>query len=153
MKRIYDGKTYNTDTSEKIAQMESEEAVFQSDPIEWEDTLFQTRGGAFFVVQKKTWTDRDKKGELGRREKFMFQPMTETEAHDFIMRVGAQVFHNPFEDPPEAENDEERGATVFVRTSTDFKHRIDRAAEKAGLSTNAWALRCFKNCLKGAAAA
>jgi hypothetical protein len=153
MKRIVNGRTFNTDTSERIAQKQFEEPVFQSDPIEWEDTLYETRGGAFFVVHKKTWTDKDENDEWVRREKFTFEPMTETEAHNFIMRGETEVFHNPFEDPPEAEDDEERGATVFVRVSADFKQRIDKAAEKAGLSTNAWALRCFEKCLKGAAAA
>ena len=54
MKRIVDGKTYNTDTATKIAgaRIESGDEDFTN------LTLYVTRGGAFFIHEFERLTDR-----------------------------------------------------------------------------------------------
>src|SRR4029077_5733190 len=48
MKRIIDGVTYNTDTSTRLAQSEYE-TEYSHEEKSCIGTLYQTRGGAFFV--------------------------------------------------------------------------------------------------------
>lgn len=58
-----------------------------------------------------------------------------------------QVFNNPFGDPPEAEEEAEKGSTVYVRVPPSLKRNIDQAAGTAELSTNIWAMKCMERCL------
>jgi predicted HicB family RNase H-like nuclease len=50
--------------------------------------------------------------------------------------------------PPEANSETERGSTIYVRVSDEFKRQIDQAAKGATVSANTWVRRCFEECLK-----
>jgi hypothetical protein len=54
-----------------------------------------------------------------------------------------EVFLNPFE---EKMTEDETEGTVYVRMPANLKRRIEVLAESAGLSANAWAIRCFEQC-------
>jgi hypothetical protein len=145
MKRIVDGVTYNTATSTRLAQ-----SVWKDDDNdEITGTLYQTRGGAFFVhltALKKVWIER--LGETEERDWNRIVPMSGSEAHEWIMTGEVDVFSNPFEDPPEATAETEPGATIYVRVPAVLKQRVDRVAAKSMLSGNAWTMRCIEKCME-----
>jgi HicB family len=141
VKRIIDGVTYNTDTSTRLANSEYE-ADYNHQDRPCQGTLYQTRGGAFFVWETiDLGIDAD--GDAITRERF--KALSAKEAESWIMTGDVEVFHNPFGEPPEAEA--EPGATIYLRVPAALKKRVDAAATKASLSANSWAIRCLENCL------
>jgi len=48
---------------------------------------------------------------------------------------------------PEAAAEAEPGATIYLRVPATLKHRVDTAASDAGMSSNAWVMRCIEGCL------
>ncbi len=58
-----------------------------------------------------------------------------------------EVFHNPFEEPPEAEAESEPSATIYVRVPVSLKRRLEQAAVAEKLSGNSWSIRCIERCL------
>jgi predicted HicB family RNase H-like nuclease len=73
--------------------------------------------------------------------------MSGDEAHKWMLEGDTEVIDNPFEDPPEAEQEVEPGSTVYVRVPPSLKRAIDQAAGVAKLSVNAWAMKCLERCL------
>jgi predicted HicB family RNase H-like nuclease len=84
------------------------------------------------------------------RDKMEFAPMSPERAQAWLLEGDVEVFSNPFEDPPEAEAEEETAATVYTRMTSSLKRDVDAAAEKAGVSVNVWMTRCVEQCLKRA---
>ena len=76
-----------------------------------------------------------------------FVALSEAEAQKWIMTGEVEIFHNPFEEPPEATAETEASATAYVRLPASLKMRMDQAAAAAGKSFNAWATQCFEACL------
>jgi predicted HicB family RNase H-like nuclease len=70
--------------------------------------------------------------------------MSPQDAHKWLMTGDdIEVFHNPFEDPPEAE----AGGTIYLRVSAVLKRNVEGAAGKAGMSVSAWVTQCVEGCL------
>lgn len=154
MKRIIEGVTYNTETSTVIAKAEYETGGGSGEIIE---TLYQTRGGAFFVHQKTTtsvWSERDQTYTAKTKNEFI--PMSAERAQEWLITGDAEVYSNPFGDPPEASAMDapnvvairDTGATIYMRVPTSLKRRVDDAAKDQGLSGNVWAMRCVEKCLE-----
>jgi hypothetical protein len=151
MKRIVNGVTYNTDTSTALARMTWEKDGRHNQASRGIDTLYQTRGGAFFIDEEETllsWNERA--GEHEEATANTFLPLSADDAHKWMMEGDIEVFHNPFGDPPEAAAEPESGATIYLRVPASLKQRVDDAAKEAGLSGNVWAMRCVENCLEEA---
>ncbi|MGJ0426982.1 hypothetical protein [Methylocystis sp.] len=144
MKRIIDGVTYNTDTSTLLAKSEySTEYNHVEYPCE--GRLYQTRGGAFFVHEV---IDLGYDRELDERViKYKAEAFSAEKAQKWIMSGDTEVFHNPFEDPPEAQAEAEPSATIYVRVPASLKQRLEHAASAEKLSGNSWAIRCIEQCL------
>lgn len=148
MKRIVDGVTYNTATSTALARKEWKND-FES--MSGTMTLYQTRGGAFFVHDdyvKFVWVERD--GEQVEKSLHEFEPMNAAQAQKWMMEGEVEVFHNPFGDPPEATAEPEPAATLYVRAPATLKKRVDEAAREDKVSANVWAMRCVERCLRDA---
>lgn len=144
MKRIIDGVTYNTDTSTRLARSEYE-SEYNHRPCQCIGTMYQTRGGAYFEVQALHlgWDD-----ELQQEDyKYKFDTYTADQVRSWLLSGEVEVFHNPFDEPPEAEAEVETGATMYVRMPNSLKQRIEAAAKSEGLSGNSWTMRCAENCL------
>lgn len=144
MKRIIDGVTYNTLTATELGRME-----WADDNGDHTESLYQTRGGAFFTVHFATaqvWVERH--AQMEERERVEFNPLSAEEAQKWMMGTvfEVEVFHNPFEDPPEAVAESELGATIYLRVPASLKQRVDEAAKTAGVSANTWAMRCLERC-------
>lgn len=143
MKRIIDGMTYNTDTSTRIA-----EAKWEHDDEIHTGVLYQTLGGAFFVddeIAKQVWNQHDEQHE--ERVEHTFEPMSQEDAHKWMLDGEVEVFNNPFDDPPEATAEAEPGATIYIRAPASLKRRVDDAARASKVSGNVWAMRCVEQCL------
>jgi hypothetical protein len=72
--------------------------------------------------------------------------MTADEAQKWLMESKAEIYHNPFGDPPEAAAETVPAASIYLRIPAVLKEQIDAAAKASGQSTNAWAIRCFERC-------
>jgi hypothetical protein len=145
MKRIVNGVTYNTDTATKIARSE-----WAPDDGPTVGILYQTRGGAFFVhrrIQKEQWNELSHEAEQTTVD--VFDPMSAERAHAWILEGEVEVFHNPFDDPPEAAAEAEPGATIYIRVPASLKRRVDEAAADEKVSGNVWAMRCVERCVDG----
>jgi len=146
MKRIIQGVTYNTDTATKVAT-----ASWEGDDGDKFGTLYQTRGGAFFVDTETTvWTQDEDYGPLEKRVNHEVEPMTRDEAHQWVLDGEVEVLADIFPDPPEATTEEEEDwivtTTVYLRIPSILKGRIEAAAREANQSLNVWAIRCLENC-------
>jgi hypothetical protein len=78
--------------------------------------LYQTRGGAFFIVEEITVDE----GMI--ITKFRFSKCSEEAARHWITTGEVEVFLNPFED--KVTEDETEG-TVYVRMPANLKRRIE----------------------------
>jgi predicted HicB family RNase H-like nuclease len=145
MKRIVNGVTYNTETSTVLARISYE----SDDDIQWDETLYQTRGGAFFVDEQSTrkiWNERDQRREIKVTNNFV--PKSAEEAHKWIMQEdNVEILRNPFDDRPEATAETEPGATIYVRVPASLKRSVEEAAKDNSVSGNVWAMRCIEQCL------
>jgi hypothetical protein len=84
-----------------------------------------------------------------KESKDEFVPLTPARANNWILEGDVEIFHNPFDDPPEAAAEGEPGATIYIRVPVSLKQRVEAAAAKDKLSGNAWVMRCVEKCLKG----
>jgi hypothetical protein len=116
MKRIVNGVTYNTDTATRLAQNHWTEPGWEPGSV---DTifgvLFQTRGGAFFAAKKITrieWDERERREVQKISEEL--EPLSPASANAWLLRGDVEVFHNPFEDPPEATAEAEPGSSILI---------------------------------------
>jgi hypothetical protein len=138
MKRIIEGKTYNTETSAVVAQYEYTDET----DGEVEAKVYINNGGALFIVHR--WEDDG-------ASKYYFEPTTRERvaalmAKKFIRNF--EIFDEmALESPPEAEAEEEPAATVYTRVPAPLKDRVDEAASEAKLSVNSYMLRCMEQCL------
>jgi hypothetical protein len=153
MKRIVNGVTYNTATSTMCAQLEYENKDHNGVVTEHGTaTLYQTRGGAFFLHEEKTineWNEVER--ETYQRQRNEFFPLSPKKAREWMLEdpVGdVEIINNPFgDDPPEATAEPEPGTTVYVRMPAALKQKIEEAAAKAGQSINVWMMRCAEGCV------
>lgn len=130
MKRIIDGKTYNTDTATKIADKWDERH-----PEEF-DILYQTRHGAFFQYYG---------GETPYGDSYEgVKPLSPSEAQAWL-EGGNFVDHieRLFGEQPEAGEAESR---ITVRLPDSLKARIEALAHANNQSLNAWIMRCLETC-------
>jgi hypothetical protein len=140
MKRLIDGVTYNTETAALIAKSDYE-GDWNNESCHIDGALYQTRGGAFFIVEYISYWDSDLEDEV---HKTRFKKCSDKDAREWINTGVVEVILNPFED--KIDEDETVG-TVYVRLPAALKRKIESAAEAGGLSANSWAMRCFEKCL------
>jgi len=143
MKRIVNGVTYNTDTSTRLA------TSAWDDDGKITETLYQTRGGAFFLHRQtvgQVWNEETRSKEV--QTTHSFQPQSPEDAHKWIMTGEVEVFRNPFDDPPEATTEADPGATLYIRVPASLKRAVDDAAKSEDVSGNVWSMRCVERCLK-----
>ena len=123
MKRIVNGKSYNTETAIMIAS--SGEGHSQS--FAWW-SFYQTRHGAFFL------DGADHSGES------IFRPMKDEEAQDFLEKHANHLVEQYFGPMPEGGAAERR---LTIRISGELAERVEAAAIAKGISLNSYATRSF----------
>ena len=127
MKRIIDGKSYNTDTATKVAGCEN----LHPDSFAWWG-LYQTRHGAFFEV---VMDDYDQLQE--------FRPLSDSEAQTLLEKRANHLVEQYFGPMPEGGAAERR---LTIRLPGNLADRVETAARVKGLSLNSYAMRCFEQC-------
>ena len=145
MKRIIDGKTYNTETATLIS-----EAYFTDDPksegYDKKEALFQTRHGAFFVaVEENLWDYEAASWYVSHRA----EPKPPPEALSWMEKNKShspELIEQHFGEMPEAGLGESR---FTLRMPDVLKLQIDQLARERKLSTNAWIIRCLERCIQG----
>jgi predicted HicB family RNase H-like nuclease len=146
MKRIVNGVTYNIDTSTRLAESRWER--HDEPDKEYFGTLYETRGGAFFVdleITRQRWNEAKHIQETEVINEF--EPLSPDQAQKWLLEGDVEIFRNPFGDPPEAAAESEPGATIYIRLPASLKRSVDDAARAANLSANVWAMRCLERCL------
>lgn len=145
VKRVIDGRAYNTETSELLARA----CDLQPNTGEQYDVrVYRTRGGAYF----STWVDFDSAHQG-------ITPLSRERAKDILSGNDERyrgfkftVIGNADEllaDVPEAKGGDEpepkdQESAIFFRVSKTFKSQIENAAKNASMSVNAWLLRCVE---------
>jgi hypothetical protein len=161
MKKIIDGKAYNTETATKHATVdlkgqkidERGTIVYSPDSqlIGGHTSLFETRGGQYFLVREvKHGLHADPDFIGGRSGSHIYNhgliPVTRKEAmvwaesKDFDADKIESIFGKI------AEAGEKTGS-MLLRLPKGLKAAIDQASEEADQSANAWAMRCLEQCL------
>ena len=98
MKRAIDGAVYDTDTSTKLGRFEYE-MCNRRQAFPCNDTLYQTRGGAFFVVGE---LEMDLGDGGDRATSILYEVIGDWDAQEWISSGEVEIFHNPFDDPRQA---------------------------------------------------
>lgn len=131
MKRIIDGKTYNTETATKVA-----DAPWDEDWPEVFTTLYQTRHGAFFTH----YGGETPQGDAYENIKPLVPQDAKTwlENNNFVDEV-----EKLFGEQPEAGEQDSR---ITVRIPDSLKTRIEGLAAANKQSLNAWIMRCLETC-------
>jgi predicted HicB family RNase H-like nuclease len=152
MKKVVNGVAYNTDTSALLAKKEFDEpanTVGQYEPpYRGSETLYKTRGGAYFIVEegeREVWNQAEEQDTW--RPYCTFKPVSADKAQAWLLEGKVEIFHNPFDEIPEATAESVRSATLYLRLTDVVKAAIDEMARAEGISANAWAARCLQNCI------
>lgn len=127
MKRIINGKSYNTDTATEIVATE------HPDSGGWW-ALYQTRHGAFFEVRV----------DHGGEDVLDFRPMTDEKALEIVQKRAPHLVDQYFGLFPEGGAAERR---MTIRVPENLAERIERAAAAKSLSLNSYAMRCLEQCV------
>ena len=135
MKRVVDGLTYNTETSTVVAKYEYEDDA----GYDTEATIYQTRGGAFFIVHQ--WT-------VNEVPKVYFEASRRDQIMKLVERANNLTILNEeiLEPPPEAAAEAAPAATLYIRLPAALKDRLEKLAMKESLSLNSWTIRCVERC-------
>jgi predicted HicB family RNase H-like nuclease len=131
MKKIIDGRTYDTATAALIA-----ERCHPGDPADgaW---LYQTRHGAFFLyVQYYASPEYD----MGQK----ITPLTEDEAQKWLEENANHLVEEHFGPFPEAGAAERR---LTLRIPGNLAHRLEKAAQAKGVPLNRYMMRCLERCV------
>lgn len=162
IKRVIDGKTYNTETSKRIATEEAEQHYSEREyerGIKTTRQLFMNRHGAFFVVRVRESEQCDPSHLSCGQEEWQFHtsyelyPLSQEAAQMFVMqnRFGVSVYDDSvFGNAPEA-GEEVKEETVLIRMSSILKAKLTEAAKAEEKSLNAYMISCSERCLKFAA--
>ena len=146
MKRVINGLVYDIDKSVLVARTVLDANECEGGGVAYAD-LYRTPGGAFFSQEKIVGKDRD--GEPINHTRFI--PLTASEAQEWVLKGDVELVDDSFNGPPEAtaETAEEVdvSVTIYVRAPGSLKRRVEKAAEDAKLSVNAYTLRCLEQCL------
>jgi hypothetical protein len=145
MKRIINGAVYNTATATRVA-----EGAFVDDDrgVRSDNTLYQTPGGIYFLVEDITTQHRDRHGEIEERKNYEWSVATNADqARQWCDDIGLNIIRDFDDMPPEAGSSEPATATVHVRVPPVLKTAIEERAKADGVSTNVFAMRCFERCL------
>jgi len=138
VKRIIEGKTYNTETATQLASWSSTGNPDLAQHPEHGGILFQTRFGAYFVVQydegQDPWDDNYEKLIPLEPE----QALRWAEKH-----CSADEVEGIFGEMPEAGDAE---AKLTLRMPEALRKRLVALAEARRQSLNAWIVRCLESC-------
>ncbi len=134
-KRIINGKTYNTETSTRLAGWSESPDQY---PVSFGEDLYQNRLGAFFVYE---WGDDSPDGPYQD-----LKPLTPEEAGQWLQKHrphDVDLYESLFGQQPEAGSGESK---FTLRLPDHLRDRLAARAKANGQSLNAWMVRCLEKC-------
>jgi hypothetical protein len=141
VKRVIDGRSYNTDTATVLGQVKGGKKNSGLE-IETIETLYQTPSGAFFEVVHHEFYILNPLSDIWETsERTTLTPQGSEQAKVWLSGLDpTAIRHNPFQTPEETTGT----ATVIVRMPLSLKKQIEAAAAEGNMSVNALALRAFE---------
>jgi hypothetical protein len=160
VKKIIDGKAYNTETAtllatvplkgRKIDERRPGVIITGSEVVAGETKLFESRGGTYFLVREVTMEnvlpDPDYVGSLFSPATSGLFPLTRKQAMAWAesKEFDADKIESMFGKIAEAG---EKSGTMLLRLPQGLKASVDLAAASANQSANAYAMRCLELCV------
>jgi len=148
VKRIINGKTFNSETATVIFHLEKQEkGASRSKEIDGyldSETLYRTRKGNFFLMVTETKTNFDKEGfPLGTGSVKRLKPLTPEGALDWLRShdVSEEQIRQQFGDHLKDMTEE---STVYLRVPQSLKLRLEACANNNRQSLNTWVMRCLE---------
>lgn len=136
VKRIIDGKTYNTETATQISGWSD----FYG-PAEAGGFLYQSRFGAFFEFSYLDGAAEDDYEKI--------TPLSPEEARLWLEKYESQnpeLIESLFGEMPEAGSSEVK---YTLRMPESLRNRLNEKAKENSQSLNAWIIRCLERCAAG----
>ena len=132
-KRIINGKTYNTETANRLGEWETNEFGYVEGAA-----LYQSRLGAFFMHEYAS------DGPDGPEERL--EPYTPEQARTWLEQhrsYDVDLIESVFGEMPEAGSNESK---FTLRIPDNLRERLAARAKANGQSLNAWIVRCLERC-------
>ena len=132
IKRIIEGKTYNTETATRLAAIEDDEYVITG------AQLYQTRHGAFFIYRYA------EDGPDGPESDIL--PYTPEQARAWLEKhrsYDVDLIESVFGKMPEAGSGESK---FTLRLPDSLRERLAARAKANNQSLNAWIIKCLERC-------
>lgn len=133
IKRIIDGKTYNTETATKLAAFDDDRG-----PYEYGEHLYQNRLGVFFIAKYRFAGDEDDYERI--------DPIDPEQARAWLEKRASwrpELIEQLFGEMPEAGSAEVK---YTLRMPESLRDRLADLAKANGQSLNAWIIRCLESC-------
>lgn len=137
VKRVIDGKAYNTDTAELLARCQ--ESAGPNERQEQDRRIYRTRGGSYF----ETWLDDGMAMQL--------EPLSRDKAKAILSGLDEQhkglsfkIIGNTddlIQKETTDDDADDQQAVIFFRVSKSLKSVIETKAREDSLSVNSWLLR------------
>jgi hypothetical protein len=155
IKQVIDGKAYNTETAVCLATVDlmgyrmDERGRFTTNTPRKVGTssLYESRGGAYFLVRDydpaSDIADPDLAGQLRIRDRGVI-PLKRKEAFGWAESKALDKIEEMFGKVAEA--GDQTGA-ILLRVPQTLKLAIEKSAAVAGVSTNAWLMRCAERAI------
>ncbi len=148
MKRIINGKTFNSATATVIFRLENQEkGALRSEEINGYldmETLYRTRQGYFFLVDTEIESNFDKEGfPVGAGPVERLKPLTPEGALNWLRshHVSEEQIRQQFGDHLKHMTEE---STIYLRVPQSLKLRLEACADNKGQSLNTWVMRCLE---------
>lgn len=139
IKRIIDGKTYNTETATKLAGFD-----YESGFPEYGQHLYQNRLGVFFLAKYLSGTGEDDYEKI--------EPLSPEQAREWLEKHASwqpELIEQLFGEMPEAGAAEVK---YTLRMPESLRDRLAERAKANSQSLNAWIIRCLESCAAPGAA-
>lgn len=147
MKRIIDGKTYNTNSATIVAEGNWKD---ENQDLTIATTLYQNRAGIYFGVEQhqQEWRDRDGETRVRTWQEWIIL-MEEGAAAKYCDNNGLTIYRGFDAAAPEA-GDTSETDTIYVRVPRGLKLAVEAKAQAEEVSINAFAMRCLERCIRPA---
>src|SRR2546426_1002909 len=127
MKKILDGKTYNTNTALKVHEVWSNDGGGGTSG----SVLYQTKHGAFFLFVQPPQDPAES----------YLRPVSDDEALDWCQNHAPHLVDQYFGEFPEGGAAERRWT---IRIPENLARRVEAAAQKKGIPINRYVMRCLE---------
>lgn len=139
MRRVIDGKTYNTETADEVCTLSG--TANRTDFRYHDTSMYRTKGGAFFLAGEggpmSMWAQAVEQNSWSSGKGI--KPLTREEALSILEQENEQdAIEQYFGEMPEAAEEDGEVHPFALRLPAALKARAAHLAAGAGLSLNAW---------------